>query len=728
MGRRKESIVWNWKAVLVASLLLVSCSTFRNVTTYFNVLYLAQKHLDIYEEQLSAESSTQNAAVATAYTHHWLEEEYQTYLIRRKHGVPIVAFNLVSKPKVALIKGAASQHLDSAIILGSKILADKKPTKYVEDALFIVGKALFYKNDYEGSKRKFYELLYRYPDTKYTDQTGMLLAESLVETGQTDSATASLETILKHETSSEVKLRSDIHKTFADLLVSSSYDTYDRATEELLLAEQGLSGLAYSQLEFDRGRLFFVSGKWEKAEQAFRNAVATSTDITFQGEAMSGLAESLRRQNKFDETKKTFSEVVTKTRYAPTAPSSQYELTYTTDLEVRTKVQNVIRTPEFISATMPGVKSAYAALDTTYRNVSQAIMVRSRFRQAELFRETGQYDSAARIANIIIGTKDFSTPEMNDFVNDRMRALTRFAEWKYQLTRIDTLERLLRKLRRPGNVMMETVEAELRNDAIREFVGSKWSPTQNYTFTPEEEAKINILIEKTKKQKQTAGINVFSINFSDTARFIDSVHRIEAKAHFEIGRALESFEEYTDAIKEYKISLASVYSYPDTASTKLQAQVLFSWVQLDHELGRIEERDSLIEILTHNFGETVYAQQAGLEYGGKRDKDSPGEVAFRSASAALRSSNIESAKPALLAVVSTYPREDVAARAIYAIGIGYEDAKQSDSALYFYSRLTKEYPFSKYSVAVKSRYSYALQEFDKRRAPQPDPKPIPPKK
>ena len=46
--------------------------------------------------------------------------------------------------------------MDSAIILGSKILADKKGNKYQEDALFVVGKAEFYKKvtDKDASQAK----------------------------------------------------------------------------------------------------------------------------------------------------------------------------------------------------------------------------------------------------------------------------------------------------------------------------------------------------------------------------------------------------------------------------------------------------------------------------------------------------------------------------------------------------------------------------------------------
>ncbi|MBS1904594.1 MAG: tetratricopeptide repeat protein [Bacteroidetes bacterium] len=716
--------------ILLLTAIVGSCTFFRNFTTYFNVLYLAQWHLDQYESLVSAESSTQNGAIAAAYTHHWMEEELLSYEVRRKQGPPVIAFPLVCKPKTTILKGAASMHLDSAVILGSKVLAASKPTKYTEDALFIVGKALYYKSDYAGAKRKFYELLYRYPDTKYANETGMYLSESLVATGQADSATTSLEEILKKETSGDKELRSQIHKTFADLLVSSSYDNYERAADELKQAEEGISGNEFAQMEYDRGRLLFVTGHFDLAEQAFANAASATNDNTFQGEALSGEGEAQRRQKKYDAARQTFEQIVEKSRFAPTHPAANFELAYTVDMTERDAHAGELRSQSFIEQSFPRVRAAYFALDTMYRSTSQAVMARSRFRQAEIFREIGQYDSAARLANIIIGTKDFSTIEMNDYVNNRMRALSRFAEWKYQLVRIDTMERILGKMRRhPG--MQQTIESELHNDAMKEYIGSKWSPGENYTVPPADEKRFNDIVERLRRQKASSGVNVFQIDFSDTARYIDSVHRTAARAHFEIGRAFESFDENDEAVSEYRKALSTTYYRNDTASMALQAQVLFSWVQLEHETGHPEVRDSLIGVLQKDFGETKYAQQAAIEYSGKRGKDSPGEIAYRNAGASLKTSSIEFVKPALLSIVAQYPREDVAPRALYTIGTYYEDGKKYDSALVYYSRVVKEYPFSRYAEYLKPKIAYALADIERRRTAvrpvQDTTKPVAPK-
>ena len=346
-------------------------------------------------------------------------------------------------------------------------------------------------------------------------------------------------------------------------------------------------------------------------------------------------------------------------------------------------------------------------------------MARSRFRQAEIFRNMGDYDSAAHIANIILGTKDFSSGEMNDYVNDRVRALTRFSEWKLQLQKIDSVEFLLHKVRHHGATILEGVRHEIRIEAERQVLGSRWQPDRVATLTAEEEKLVKQYEEKIQKEKASTGVSVFSINFSDTTKYIDSVHFVGAHAHFELGRAYENFIEYPSAIAEYKQAFEYIYMRPDTATNIFRAQVLFTWIELDHQLGNTTERDALIERLTRNFGESIYAQQAMKEYGGAREKDSPGEVAFTNAYAAFKSSGLESAKPGLLAIVSGHTHEDVAARALYTIGVAYEDKPRFDSALVYYRRVMFEYPYSKYAEFLKPKMLYAMQEASKKNNVKP---------
>ncbi|MFI5264427.1 MAG: tol-pal system YbgF family protein [Candidatus Kapaibacterium sp.] len=125
--------------------------------------------------------------------------------------------------------------------------------------------------------------------------------------------------------------------------------------------------------------------------------------------------------------------------------------------------------------------------------------------------------------------------------------------------------------------------------------------------------------------------------------------------------------------------------------------------------------------MTRSYGETIYAQQANKEYAGVSDKDSPAQVAFRSAYTTMKSSGLESAKPAFLAIVNDHLHEDVAAKSLYTIGVGYEDMKRFDSAVVYYRRVVKDYPYSQYAEYLKPKMQYALQE---KKVTPPTPPPV----
>jgi TolA-binding protein len=698
--------------VFMCSIIGISCSTYRSFTTYFNVVYLARQHLDLYEDGLQKEQVAQNGAVAVITTHRWLEEEFLARQLYKKRTGVVMPVNSLSKNSSATTNRIiTSVHLDSAIILGSKVLADKNPTKYVEDALFIVGKAQYYKNDFAGAKRKFNELLQRYPDTKYGTEVGMLMARSMMASNSFDTATVALGRVMRNaETSGNAKDISEAHLAYAELIISSMPDSLTLAAKELHLAEAGQSSDAASHLLYQEGTLYFLAGNWQEAEQAFRSTIDKASDASLQGEANVSLGETLRREKKYAEAKETFQNVLKKVRFGNSHPPAQYEYAYTADLEGRDAVSNDLKSIQYKLDHYPVIHPIYLALDTTYRSVSQAIMARSRFRQAEIFRGMGEYDSAAHIANFILGTKDFSTPEMNDYVNDRIRALSRFAEWKMQLQKIDTAEHLLIKLRRTNFKMVDNADREIRTEAEQKVLGSRWTPQKTPVITPEEEKLIVQYTERMRKDRATNSVSVFNINLSDTTKYIDSIHTVAMHAHFELGRAYENFTEYQSAIGEYQQALGIALMRGDTTVNTFRAQIIFTWVELDHQLGDTKQRDSLIGILTKNYGETVYAQQAGKEYAGIADKDSPGEVAYRNAYSTLRSSGIDNAKGAFLAIAAEHKHEDVAARSLYTVGVSYEDKSRYDSAVVYYRRVVTEYPFSRYAEYLKPKTLFAAQQ------------------
>ncbi|HEX5317007.1 MAG TPA: tetratricopeptide repeat protein, partial [Candidatus Kapabacteria bacterium] len=192
----------------------------------------------------------------------------------------------------------------------------------------------------------------------------------------------------------------------------------------------------------------------------------------------------------------------------------------------------------------------------------------------------------------------------------------------------------------------------------------------------------------------------------DTAQFIDSLNGVMADAHFELGRAYETFGETNEARAEYREATAMNVGPLDTAKSALRAQTLYAWLELEHQEKNQVVFDSLLHELLTNYGETIYAGEARILFENSM-RNSPGELAYTQAYQTLKDHGLDQAKPALLHITSSFPQEDVAPRSLYAIGESYEEAEHYDSALVYYKRVMTEYPYSPYALALRPRLADA---------------------
>ncbi len=678
--------------ILVAFLFASGCAWWHNFSTYFNTLYLAQVHLEAYEAQQRAIiPANANAAIAVA-NHRWLDEEYQMRQLALREGRSIAITPSFSQ-SLGATKQITNVHLDSAIILGSKILADKKGSKYVEDALYVVGKAEFYKNDFATARRKFLELIYKYPETKYGSEVQVFLSRSMLSGREFDTAEMALQKGLEYATKVGDKVAiSSVHRAIAEFTYSRYPDSLPKIAAELHEAEGGVSGHDLAKLAFEEGSVFFLAGDWSGAERAFQTSYDNSKDEWLSGEAHTQHALALRREERFDEARLELKAVLDRAKFSASHPSARYELAYTNELAARKSVGGNLHSGVFYTDYHRDLDNAYHGIDTTYRNSSALMISHARFRRAEMFREMGMYDSAALAAAQLIGTKDFSTAPMNEFVSQHASSLASFAKWKTELSHTDSIEQRLKI--RPA----KHEGADIHLQAVRETLGDRWQPQMPVQMTKDDSIRLPQIEERIKHERS------LGVEIADTGNFVDSLHFREATAHYQLGRAYETFQEFQSARTEYGTALAFRFPSADTASGALRAQTLYAWMQLEHREKNLTASDSLLKELLSHFGQTIYAEQARVLFASKLH-NTRAEQAYSDAYKVMRERGIDAAKILLLDVVSTYDQEDVAPRSLYALGVTYEEQQRYDSANTYYRRILKDYPYSTYAMALRPRYA-----------------------
>jgi hypothetical protein len=290
-----------------------------------------------------------------------------------------------------------------------------------------------------------------------------------------------------------------------------------------------------------------------------------------------------------------------------------------------------------------------------------------------------------------------------------MRALQRFAQQKTVLERTEKLERLIARSRENGTNILATVTREIKTLAERQILGARWRPDGPNTFTAEEEKLVAEAEVRIKKEREASGEPLSILRIADTNRFVDSVKFISAKAHYELARGYEIFGEQINASNEYSAVLDKKYFFIDTVKTNLNARTLFSWIELEHQRKNFSTRDSLISLITTQYGESQYASAASRLYTSVGSGESAGEKAYAIVMGNMNTYGFEVQKLKLLEISNIFSHEDVSPRSLYAIGIHFEEETRYDSAVYYFRRVVHEYPFSRYAEEVRPRLSLAVK-------------------
>ena len=241
---------------------------------------------------------------------------------------------------------------------------------------------------------------------------------------------------------------------------------------------------------------------------------------------------------------------------------------------------------------------------------------------------------------------------------------------------------------------------EIHLKALQEVLGSRWRPNFPVQLTKLDSDRVKEVETRMKKNAPA------KLVINDTAHFMDSLNYSAGTAHYQLGRAYETFGEIAEARIEYRTADTMNIGPMDTGRMALRAKTLYAWLELEQMEKNKPVADSLLHELLTNYGQTMYAEQARILYV-TSSRNSPGELAYLNAYNTLRDKGLESAKPPLLAIVTNFSQEDVAPRSLYALGVSYEEATRYDSALRYYKRVLAEYPYSSYALALRPRLADA---------------------
>ncbi|MFQ5768990.1 MAG: tol-pal system YbgF family protein, partial [bacterium] len=186
---------------------------------------------------------------------------------------------------------------DQTIEKASKILEIYPKSKYVDDAVFILGECFYYKEDYVKAHRKFEELITYFPKSEYFYQAKLWLAKTNIKMEEYLSARFTLTEILETP-----KIKRDIRDESRYLLGEIQFEQafYEEAAKEFKkVAETTKNKAIRAKAFYQLGLSQINTEDYFNAVQSFKMALKYSPDKQFAFDAELNLGKALKLSGDF---------------------------------------------------------------------------------------------------------------------------------------------------------------------------------------------------------------------------------------------------------------------------------------------------------------------------------------------------------------------------------------------------------------------------------------------
>ncbi|MCS7176810.1 MAG: tetratricopeptide repeat protein [Candidatus Kapabacteria bacterium] len=294
-------------AVGVLLLWTSGCQLWWNAEAYFNTYYNMRRLMSEVEEEFGYYDETRRvqrprvivpdpAVVPTAQT---------------GEVPPFLQEFVIDPPKLQPV----TRQLDSILQKGSKILAFRSRSDFVDDALFLMAQAFFYRSEWLPAQIKCQELLQLSPKGDLAPDAQLLLAKAYLMQRKVSLGQQALSRAIdiawyrrRYDVLSEAfRLLAELALSQGD--VEAALRPYRQA---MLLAPDGE---LRARWQFEIGAIYYRLGRFAEAEAAFAEVLRHSPSVVIEYEAQLYRAAALARSGRFREADQLLSKLKQRRRY-----------------------------------------------------------------------------------------------------------------------------------------------------------------------------------------------------------------------------------------------------------------------------------------------------------------------------------------------------------------------------------------------------------------------------
>ncbi|HEX9971363.1 MAG TPA: tetratricopeptide repeat protein [bacterium] len=579
------------------------------------------------------------------------------------------------------------KNYDKSIEKASKVLEIYSKSKYVDDALFLLGKCFFRKEEYEKAARKFLELIDNFPKSDLYNESQLWLAKTNIESRDYSTAEKNLRNILNSKVRDEIRdeaqfLLGGLFKHKGDYI--TAIDEYETAAKRA--QDRAIRANAY----YEMGESYYQLKNFAQAVESFKQARKYSPDEKFEFNAMLRAGWALKDMQKYDEAIKIFTSLLGDAVNEENWPICRLEIAHCHRLQE--DWDNAIGW--YLDITTQHQKSEEAAVAFFYlgkiylEQKSEYQFAKDYFEKAIAENPRAEINSQANalsksIQRLLALKADIIAQQRKIALGDSIAAV---------MDSVDTGSSRMSLLQQSNFDSLNADSSRFNPDSLSARLDSLDNQDQNpddFRQADRFNRNQNIPPQNQKIVLKTGELGTPREELLKDKLLLGEIYLFE-------------FDQPDSALKEYVDVLEMDTSRAIIPKTLFTIGYICENIKKDTTLA-----DSVYQRLINFYPDHPLAQQAKKKIRTIKvpDLEAPIAESFRKAEQAyLVDRNFRSAISTFETIYQNHPNSDFAPKSLLAMGWIYENSvTEPEKALAMYQNLLDNYPNSTYAISIKRK-------------------------
>ena len=590
---------------------------------------------------------------------------------------------------VPAISPTAKEHLNKVIERCSKIIQYNKNTRFLDDAVLLIGKSYYYMGAYLQAERKFSEFLSKLTKSEFSDEALLYLGRTKLRLGSKEEGVKILTNLLENTKDLEIKAG-----TAFELGINAlSENNYKEAVEYIR------NSINYTKEDEKKAEKQYILAKIlvlhdpTKAYKEYNNVLDNTSDFDLTFYSKLNYAKSLNYIKEYAKAYSILTDLSKKYREYPEFKQLA-ELEIANNLFLQEKYKKAIK------------KSFDVIIDFQNTRVSS-----DAYYFLAKYYEDIERDYLKALVNYKKVLEEFNDADYSTISDKRVRTLDRY------FTLLATINDTVK-----GEIPTVNAELEKYREEILKERGIEPIKEKEGQDEGQEEGKGGGFVNKLDALRGLNQINHFdSIKILEEKDTLDNSKSSEDSLLTELTE-LESKEEnkfnaYLELAELFLYELNHIDSAVYYLKTAIQtnddiereSKALYTLATLYKNTNNTKEANEIFNQIIIDSPNSVFANESRKILGLSLieiDSD-PAEPLFKEAEQNLLTENYEKAIELLRNIPSNHPESPYLPRSIYTLGWIYEYAlNDKDSAMSYYKTLKSFYPESEFASIINSKLEF----------------------